>query len=107
MAKGYPADTVRCSYPDSTNYAEPQSCQFYPDSRLYWAQTNISERACCLRLVASKHYLLSVSYPSCSDSESPASCVIVDDIVYSLENAGQGCNGYGVGYRDGLPRSAE
>lgn len=51
-------------------------------------------------LVASKHYLISESYPSCGDSESPASCAVVDDIVYSLEKPGEGHTGYGVGFPD-------
>lgn len=51
-------------------------------------------------LVASKHYLISVSYPSCEDSASPASCAIVDDIIYSLEKLGQCHNGYGVDFHD-------
>lgn len=51
-------------------------------------------------LVASKHYLLSGSYLSCGDSESPASCVTVDDIVYLVEKPGQGHSGYGAGFPD-------
>lgn len=49
-------------------------------------------------LIPSKHYPVSGSYPSCGDSESPASCAIVDDIVYSLDKPGQGHTGDGVGF---------
>lgn len=51
-------------------------------------------------LVASRHYLISGSYPSCKYSASSASYSIVDDIVYSLEKTGQGHHGYGVGFPD-------
>lgn len=55
-------------------------------------------------LVASKHYLISVSYPSCEDSASPASCAIVDDIIYSPEKPGKCHNGYGVDFPMSIPK---
>lgn len=51
-------------------------------------------------LVALKHYLVSSSYLSCGDSESPASYITIDDIVYLVEKPGQGHNGYGSGFPD-------
>lgn len=51
-------------------------------------------------LISLKHYPISGSYFSCCDYESPASYVIVDDIVHSLEKPNQGQYEHEVGFPD-------